>query len=248
MLILGGRNIRGLAFDLEGTIINLEPVHHHAHLSIAKSVGLVLPELDQIGKIVTLLPHFIGGPREAIAQEIFELSNKKVSVADLVAADLAAYNQLLQDWTDFRPRDGFSDFLDEVFRQKDLTVAIGSLTPRGEARTVLKKSGLLDLINPNRIILREDVDKLKPHPDVFLTTAERMKIHPSEQLVFEDSPKGIAAAVAAGSLAIGMPIYDNEIVWKQLRDAGALTIFKNWNGVSLQNLTLNEGSSFKRRI
>jgi pseudouridine 5'-phosphatase len=45
----------------------------------------------------------------------------------------------------------------------------------------------------------------KPHPDIFLLAAERMKADPSQCLVFEDSPSGIDAACAAGMYAIAVP-------------------------------------------
>jgi pseudouridine-5'-monophosphatase len=45
----------------------------------------------------------------------------------------------------------------------------------------------------------------KPHPDIFLLTAERMEASPSQCLVFEDSPAGIDAARAAGMYTVAVP-------------------------------------------
>ena len=50
--------ILGVAFDLEGTIVDLEPAHHGANLAMARAAGLKLT-LDQA---IERLPHFIGGP------------------------------------------------------------------------------------------------------------------------------------------------------------------------------------------
>jgi len=50
-----------------------------------------------------------------------------------------------------------------------------------------------------------EIRRGKPHPDIFLITAERMKAPPSQCLVFEDSPAGIDAARAAGMYAIAVP-------------------------------------------
>jgi pseudouridine 5'-phosphatase len=50
-----------------------------------------------------------------------------------------------------------------------------------------------------------EIKRGKPHPDMFLATAERMKAPPSQCLVFEDSPAGIDAARAAGMYAIAVP-------------------------------------------
>jgi HAD superfamily hydrolase (TIGR01509 family) len=50
-----------------------------------------------------------------------------------------------------------------------------------------------------------EIKRGKPHPDIFLLTAERMQAPPSHCLVFEDSPAGIEAARAAGMYAIAVP-------------------------------------------
>jgi len=50
-----------------------------------------------------------------------------------------------------------------------------------------------------------EIKRGKPHPDMFLVTARRMKAPPSQCLVFEDSPAGIDAARAAGMFAIAVP-------------------------------------------
>jgi pseudouridine 5'-phosphatase len=50
-----------------------------------------------------------------------------------------------------------------------------------------------------------EIKRGKPHPDIFLLTAERMKAPASQCLVFEDSPAGIDAARAAGMYTIAVP-------------------------------------------
>jgi HAD superfamily hydrolase (TIGR01509 family) len=48
----------------------------------------------------------------------------------------------------------------------------------------------------------EDAQRSKPHPDLFLAAAERLKIHPRDCVVVEDSPRGKEAADAAGMACI----------------------------------------------
>jgi pseudouridine-5'-monophosphatase len=50
-----------------------------------------------------------------------------------------------------------------------------------------------------------EIKRGKPHPDIFLITAERLKAAPSQCLVFEDSPAGIDAARAAGMYTVAVP-------------------------------------------
>lgn len=44
----------------------------------------------------------------------------------------------------------------------------------------------------------------KPHPDIFFYAAQQMGIPPSRSVVLEDSPSGVAAAIAAGMTVIGI--------------------------------------------
>lgn len=57
------------------------------------------------------------------------------------------------------------------------------------------------------IVGADEVAQPKPKPDVFLECARRLKVHPDDRrqvLVFDDSPHGLVAAVAAGMRAIGV--------------------------------------------
>ncbi|MEU2118146.1 HAD family hydrolase [Streptomyces sp. NPDC016459] len=67
------------------------------------------------------------------------------------------------------------------------------------ARSVL----LLEAGPPDALVTRDDVDRGKPAPDIFLRAAEMLGAHPSRCTVYEDSDEGIEAAHAAG-----MPVID----------------------------------------
>ena len=66
----------------------------------------------------------------------------------------------------------------------------------------LEATGLLKFFESN-IFSASDVPKGKPAPDLFLRAAARTRVSPSECIVVEDSPAGIAAATAAGMTSIG---------------------------------------------
>ncbi|MEK7539702.1 MAG: HAD family phosphatase [Patescibacteria group bacterium] len=228
------RTIRGIAFDLEGTLVNVEPAHHRAHLQIARELGLKLT-LEQCLR-GDVLPHFIGGPDEVIYQEMLELAGNPsgVTAAELLARKKTLYRENLR-WATFQTRPGWNMVLVKALIQR-LEVSIGSLTAKEEAQVLLNRSGLSKLFPRRHIILREDVTNPKPTPDVFLKTAERMGISPSAQLVFEDSPRGVQAALAAGSVAVGVPVYDRPEVHNALLQAGAFRTYRSWGEVALLEL------------
>lgn len=222
--------INGVAFDLEGTIINLEPQHHKGHLKAAAEIGVNLSLEEALEK----LPHFIGGPDEAVALDIWNISDKKHSPEYILKLSLKHFQEALQS-TKIKPRLGFLKFYEQL-QKLGFETTIGSATTRSQTSVYLAKSGLARLFPPERIVLGEDVPRTKPAPDVYLETAKRMGIDPRKQLVFEDSPRGVKAARSAGSLVIGMPVYDMAAVKNLLINAGAIAVYSGWGEVNFRSL------------
>ncbi len=55
------------------------------------------------------------------------------------------------------------------------------------------------------IVAKDDVEHIKPHPDVFLLAAGEMAAAPDQCIVIEDAEKGVLAAYAAGMKCIAVP-------------------------------------------
>jgi HAD superfamily hydrolase (TIGR01509 family) len=223
-------DIKGAAFDLEGTIVNLEPLHHQSWLEVAnEDLGLELT----LEVIMQKIPRFIGGGDPKIAEGFAALTGKNAD--DILAANMRRYLKRLKK-AEIVPRQGFVDFLAQL-QSKGIPIAIGSLTQNDLAWHLIKASGLDLLFDSQNIVLRDDADAVKPAPDVYLETARRLNIKPADQVVFEDSVTGVEAGVAAGSVVIGMPIYlYYELTREQLFAAGATAIYHSWSDVLLPEL------------
>lgn len=223
----------GAAFDLEGTSVDLEHQRHGAHIKAAASFNIALEHEFAVAH----LPHFVGGPDEDVAREIFELSEATLTlgredfVNEFIARDRIYFEEML-DSCEVKPRDGLVEFLDWLAGLK-MPVALGSLTSSDQALVILERSGLVKYF-PGRIVLREDVKALKPAPDVFLATARLMAISPTAQIVFEDSPRGVLAALRAGSHPIGMPVINTPAARRALVDSRPLSIFTDWRDPDLR--------------
>lgn len=229
--------IKGIAFDLEGTVVDVEAAHHKGHILAAKDFGLDITLDEAYEKI----EHFIGGPREKVCEDIWKLfdsdTRKRVAIQEIIARDNFYYERLLAEMK-IAPRPGF---LEIFFTAKEmgLGLTIGSLTPKKRALVLLERSGLAALFGYENIVLLEHVKNLKPAPDVFEKTAEIMKINPVEQLVFEDSPNGVRAALAAGSKVVGMPVVIRGSTIAALVEAGASRIFLDWREINFHALIEN---------
>jgi HAD superfamily hydrolase (TIGR01509 family) len=67
----------------------------------------------------------------------------------------------------------------------------------------LRRLGVRELLEV--VVARDDVRRVKPDPELFLLAAERLRVSPGGCLVFEDSPNGIRAAIAAGMRCVAVP-------------------------------------------
>lgn len=226
--------IKGIAFDLEGTVVDVEKAHHNAHFATAAEVGVEI----NTDNAFRLLPHFIGGPDTQVMKEIWELSEKRVSPGELLKRKQSHYEYLLATM-DVSPRPGFRGFLVKVAVDLGLPVSIGSLTSMVQAKVLLERSGVGKWIGESNIVLAEHVKNHKPKPDVFLETARRMGIDPKNQLVFEDSPHGVEAGIAAGSRVVGMPsvgVQNRPESTVPLIQAGVCRLFMDWDEINAEAL------------
>jgi beta-phosphoglucomutase-like phosphatase (HAD superfamily) len=67
----------------------------------------------------------------------------------------------------------------------------------------LRRHRVRDLLDV--VVARDDVRRVKPDPELFLLAAARLGVSPGDCLVFEDSPNGMRAALAAGMRCVAVP-------------------------------------------
>jgi HAD superfamily hydrolase (TIGR01509 family) len=102
---------------------------------------------------------------------------------------------------------------------------VASSSTLDRIRASLETTGLARFFEPN-LFSASEVPNGKPAPDLLLHVAARMGVAPSECIVVEDSPAGVAAAAAAGMTAIGFigGSHAGAKLGEDLLTAGARTI------------------------
>ena len=105
---------------------------------------------------------------------------------------------------------------------------VASSSSHERIRVSLECTGLIRFFDAN-LFSASDVRKGKPAPDLFLYVAGKLRVKPSECIVVEDSPVGVAASVAAGMTAIGFVggSHAGNQLENQLRSAGARTVISD---------------------
>ncbi len=215
-----------VAFDLEGTCVDLEAQHFLAFERTMTEFGCRIT----VGEIEAL-PGAIGGGDPHIAAQLAELVDTPAEV--ILQNTMRHFDAIVAD-TPLAPRIGLEDVIERI-KSRGHLVGIGSLTPRTRGERILERSRLGELFKSEYVVFREDVERVKPNPDVYLETARRMGVSPDFQVVFEDSVPGVKAAVAArahSTIAVPAMIFQEE-GWhiQALHEAGASKVCKGWNNV-----------------
>ncbi len=88
-------------------------------------------------------------------------------------------------------------------RSRGLGRAVASSSSCGWVEGWLRRHGIRDLLDV--VVARDDVTRVKPDPELFLLAARRLDVAPERCVVFEDSPHGMRAALAAGMRCVAVP-------------------------------------------
>ena len=145
------------------------------------------------------LEHVFGGSNADHLSYIF----KKELPAETIAAHSTEkeliYRYLYQDNVQLLP--GLKDFLQEL-KDKEIPIAIATSAERANVDFILSETGLEGYFSA--IADASMVSKGKPDPEVFLKAAELLSIAPQQCIVFEDTLKGIDAALKACMKVVGV--------------------------------------------
>jgi beta-phosphoglucomutase-like phosphatase (HAD superfamily) len=91
----------------------------------------------------------------------------------------------------------------EQLREMKLPLAVATSSVSASARPFLDRTGIRSLFSV--VVTGDEVQKGKPHPDIYLRTAKKLGIAPEACLVIEDALAGIAAAKAANMRVAAIP-------------------------------------------
>lgn len=187
-------SIKGLIFDFDGLILETEvPLYeiwqdiYHQHgtdLSLplyARCLGASLEAFDPL----TNLEEVLGGTlpdREKVLSQFNEDLHTRI------------FSQ--------PPIPGVVNTLQSA-KRLGLKLAVASSGDVPWVKGHLERLGLTHFFD--HIFTRENVERVKPAPDLFIKAQQALGVQPHEAIVFEDSPNGVTAAKAAGIHCVAVP-------------------------------------------
>ncbi|MBB3320005.1 MULTISPECIES: HAD family phosphatase [unclassified Rhizobium] len=182
---------RAVLFDMDGTLVDSEPLHFDAMSRAVTAMGYVLPE-----EFANVLTGMSGADCHALLQQTIGF---KPSLSEYTGAKYRSY---LEAAPTLHRRRG-ADAALALLADNSVPFAIVSNSDRMIVDANLRAVGLQ---SPGLIsVSRSDVRRGKPDPEPFLRAAYLLGIDPADCIVVEDSIPGATAGHAAGMMVIGWP-------------------------------------------
>lgn len=184
---------KAIIFDLDGTIINTERFWQEATLRLMNKKPNACP---QVKKQVS--EQLVGCALPKSCQIIKDAFDLTESIEELILEKEQHALNLYQDQISYLH--GFEDFFKKVINH-NLKKAIATNSTQKTLAVANQEAKLHSLFGEHMYSMAL-VNKPKPNPDIFLYTADKLKIDPKDCVVIEDSITGVQAAKAADMFCI----------------------------------------------
>jgi sugar-phosphatase len=187
------RPIEAVVFDMDGVLIDSEPMWRAVEREVFAGVGIELTDQDLYPTMGVRIADVVD--RWYRRHPWSEPSRAKVAetIVERVALGVRERGVLL---------DGALGAVDHV-RSLGLGVALASSSPMPLILAVLSLDGLAGRFDV--VVSGEDEELGKPDPAVYLSAARKLEVPPERCLAVEDSVNGVRAAKAAGMLCVAVP-------------------------------------------
>ena len=184
--------IQTVIFDMDGVIVDTEPVHHFAYYQHFKELSIEVSE--------EMYRSFTGNSTRNIFQKLKSQFDLQEDVEDLILRKRHLFNEAFDLKEDLYLIEGVGDLIKDLYAN-GIQLIVASSASNVTINRVFTRFNLHQYFT--HIVSGEDFPKSKPHPAIFEHAAS-LSVAPKENcIVIEDSTNGIQAAVSAGIFCVG---------------------------------------------
>ena len=184
--------LKAVIFDMDGVIIDSEPMHNKAYHDMFNEIGIEVSH--------SLYESFTGQSTINICKRLCDHFNLKETPEYLVSLKRKHYKQFFESNSELGLIDGALDLIKD-YHNNGLTLVLASSASMPNINQIFER------FNLNQYFVAKlsggDLKQSKPHPEIFIKAAEASGFSTNECIVIEDSTNGMKAAKAANIFCVG---------------------------------------------
>jgi HAD superfamily hydrolase (TIGR01509 family) len=184
--------LKAVLFDMDGVIVDTEPLHFKAYHNMFKDVSIDVSE--------ELYDSFTGQSTLNICRRLVAHFELRHTPEYLVNIKRQHFKYLFDNDADLALMDGVLDLIKDYY-YNGLTLVVASSASMPNINCIFERFELNPFFSGK--FSGADLKRSKPHPEIFIKAAEHTGFKKSECMVIEDSTNGITAAKAAEIFCVG---------------------------------------------
>lgn len=184
--------IKGVLFDMDGVLVDSEAYICEAAIQMFQQKGLAVQAEDFLDFVGKGENRYLGG--------VAEKYNFEIDIIEAKALTYQIYEKLVNG--KLEPLPGVLSFIEKA-KSKGLRLAVATSADRVKMEVNLNNIGIPESTF-DATVNGLEVERKKPHPDIFVMAAQRIGLAPEHCLVVEDAVSGVEAAKKAGCRCLGL--------------------------------------------
>jgi HAD superfamily hydrolase (TIGR01509 family) len=184
--------IQTVIFDMDGVIVDTEPVHRYAYFQQFSELNIHVTEEQ--------FTSFTGNSTRNVFQKVKSIFGLEQDVEDLIQRKRTIFNDAFDNKADLELLDGVEKLIID-FHEKGMQLILASSASKVTIERVFGRFRLHNYFT--HIVSGEDFPKSKPDPAIFIHAASLSITSKANCIVIEDSTNGVKAAKAAGIYCVG---------------------------------------------